>query len=122
MWNIICVNSYHDYDRIENKEMLIEEYSMSNVTTLIHFAFLIRFIVFIFAYSIVIVLQGAFGIYICPSVSSSKKVKTKMALVCLGQVKSKVTGHHFYKRDYNVKEEIESLLEPNNKYGKNVIL
>ena len=62
MWNIICVNSYHDYDRIENKEMLIEEYSMSNVTTLIHFAFLIRFIVFIFAYSIVIVLQVAFGI------------------------------------------------------------
>ena len=62
MWNIICVNSYHDYDRIENKEMLIEEYSMSNVTTLIHFAFLIRFIVFIFAYSIVIVLQAAFGI------------------------------------------------------------
>ena len=62
MWNIICVNSYHDYDRIENKEMLIEEYSMSNVTTLIHFAFLIRFIVFIFAYSIVIVLQAAFAI------------------------------------------------------------
>ena len=62
MWNIICVNSYHDYDRIENKEMLIEEYSMSNVTTLIHFAFLIRFIVFIFAYSIVIFLQAAFGI------------------------------------------------------------
>ena len=62
MWNIICVNSYHDYDRIENEEMLIEEYSMSNVTTLIHFAFLIRFIVFIFAYSIVIILQGAFGI------------------------------------------------------------
>ena len=49
MWNIICVNSYHDYDRTENKEMLIEEYSISNVTTLIHFAFLIRFIVFIFA-------------------------------------------------------------------------
>ena len=45
-----------------------------------------------------------------------------MALVCLGQVKSKVTGHHFYKSDYNVKEEIESLLEPNNKYGKNAIL
>lgn len=122
MWNIICVNSYHDYDRIENKEMLIEEYSMSNVTTLIHFAFLIRFIVFIFAYSIVIILQGAFGIQICPSVSSSKKVKTKMALVCLGQVKPKVTGHYFYKRDYNVKEEIESLLERNHKYGKNAIL
>ena len=45
-----------------------------------------------------------------------------MALACLGQVKSRVKGHHVYDHNYKVNEELECFLEPDNKYSKNAII
>ena len=45
-----------------------------------------------------------------------------MALACLGQVKSRVKGHHVYDHNYKVNEDLECFLEPDNKYSKNTII
>ena len=45
-----------------------------------------------------------------------------MALACLGQVKSRVKGHHVYDHNYKVNEKLECFLEPENEYSKNAII
>ena len=48
--------------------------------------------------------------------------KTNIALACLGQVKSRVKGHHVYDHNYKVNEKLECFLEPENEYSKNAII
>ena len=45
-----------------------------------------------------------------------------MALACLGQVKSRVKGHHVYNHNCKVNEKLECFLEPENECSKNAII
>ena len=45
-----------------------------------------------------------------------------MALACLGEIKSRVKGHHVYEYNYKVNEELKCFLQPDNNNGNNAIV
>ena len=44
-----------------------------------------------------------------------------MACFCVAQIKSRVKRHHLYEYKYAVGEEVECLIDTDNKYSTNVI-
>ena len=42
--------------------------------------------------------------------------------MCIGEIKSRIKGHHVYGHDYTIGEELECKLEPNNQHSRHAIV